>query len=78
LHIELESLSNMMNILLNNRPEAFDAYELSIAEIMQRKSFHFKLLVVKLNGVLIDKRDYASTLVREGDDLMIIHLVSGG
>jgi len=67
-----------MNILLNNRPEEFDAYELSITEIMQRKSFHFKLLVVKLNGVLIDKRDYASTFVREGDDLMIIHLVSGG
>ena len=67
-----------MNILLNNRPEEFDAYELSITEIMQRKSFLFKLLVVKLNGVLIDKRDYASTFVREGDDLMIIHLVSGG
>jgi len=67
-----------MNILLNNRPEEFDAYELSITEIMQRKSFHFKLLVVKLNGVLIDKHDYASTFVREGDDLMIIHLVSGG
>jgi len=67
-----------MNILLNNRTEEFDAYELSITEIMQRKSFHFKLLVVKLNGVLIDKHDYASTFVREGDDLMIIHLVSGG
>lgn len=64
--------------MLNNRPEEFDAYELSIAEVMQRKSFQFKLLVVKLNGALIDKGDYASTLVREGDELMIIHLVSGG
>ena len=67
-----------MIISLNNRPEEFDVYELSIAEIIQRKSFHFKLLVVKLNGALIDKRDYASTFVREGDELMIIHLVSGG
>ena len=67
-----------MKINLNNRPEAFDANELSISEIMQYKSFQFKLLVVKLNGVLIDKNDYGSTLVREGDDLMIIHLVSGG
>ena len=56
----------------------FDACELTISEIMQRKSFQFKLLVVKLNGVLIDKNDYASTIIRGGDDLMIIHLVSGG
>ena len=67
-----------MNITLNNRPETFDSYELSITEIMQRKNFHFKLLVVKLNGALIDREDYASTLVREGDELFIIHLVSGG
>jgi thiamine biosynthesis protein ThiS len=67
-----------VKITLNNRPEEFDAYELSIAQIMERKSFQFKLLVVKLNGKLIDKREYSSTLVREGDDLMIIHLVSGG
>jgi thiamine biosynthesis protein ThiS len=45
---------------------------------MQRKSFQFKLLVVKLNGALIDKNDYPSTVVKDGDDLMIIHLVSGG
>jgi len=67
-----------LKINLNNRPETFDADELTISEIMQRKSFQFKLLVVKLNGALIDKNDYASTVVREGDDLMIIHLVSGG
>jgi len=67
-----------LKINLNNRPETFDANELTISEIMQQKSFHFKLLVVKLNGALIDKNDYASTVVREGDDLMIIHLVSGG
>ena len=67
-----------MKIALNNRPEEFDAVELTITQIMECKSFQFKLLVVKLNGVIIDKHDYASTKVREGDDLMIIHLVSGG
>ena len=67
-----------MKINLNNRPEAFDAPTLSIAEIMRHKSFNFKLLVVKLNGIIIDKHDYASTIVHNGDDLMIIHLVSGG
>ena len=67
-----------MTILLNNRPEQFDADELSVSKIMEQKSFHFKLLVVKLNEKLIDKRAYSSTLVREGDHLMIIHLVSGG
>ena len=67
-----------MKITLNNRPETFDAFELTIGEIMRYKSFQFKLLVVKLNGILVGKNDYASTFVRDGDELMIIHLVSGG
>lgn len=67
-----------MDILLNNRPEHFDSDELTVTEIMRLKSFHFKLLVVKLNGTLIDKQAYGSTVVREGDNLLIIHLVSGG
>ena len=46
--------------------------------IMEEKSFHFKMLIVKLNGKIISKEAFASTLVNDGDRLDIIHLISGG
>ncbi len=67
-----------MTITLNNRPESFAAETMSIARIMDEKSFHFKMLVVKLNGSLIAGESWPKTVVRDGDRLDIIHLVSGG
>lgn len=67
-----------MTITLNNRQENFSGQEMTIAEIMQAKSFYFRMLVVKLNHQLIKREAYATTLVKTGDRLDIIHLVSGG
>lgn len=67
-----------MKILLNNRSEEFNGESLTISQIMEIKSFHFKMLVVRLNDTLIKKEEYQTTTVKDGDDLKIIHLVSGG
>ncbi|MHC1779472.1 MAG: sulfur carrier protein ThiS [Bacteroidales bacterium] len=67
-----------MKILLNNRSEEFNGESLTITQIMEIKSFHFKMLVVRLNDTLIKKEEYQTTTVQDGDDLKIIHLVSGG
>ncbi len=67
-----------MIITLNNRKEIFAHDTLTISEIMELKSFVFKMLVVKLNGNLILRELYDTTFVKEGDRLEIIHLVSGG
>ncbi|MFA6334730.1 MAG: sulfur carrier protein ThiS [Bacteroidales bacterium] len=67
-----------MKIILNNRQEEFEGQELTIFAIMDLKSFRFKMLVVRLNDRLVKKEEYSTTLVKDGDDLKIIHLVSGG
>ncbi|HOO42480.1 MAG TPA: sulfur carrier protein ThiS [Bacteroidales bacterium] len=67
-----------MTITLNNRQETFSQQEMSITRIMDEKSFHFKMLIVKLNGILIPRESWPLTFVRDGDRLDIIHLVSGG
>lgn len=67
-----------MRIVLNNKPEEFEKQEYSISEIMELKSFKFKMLVVRLNDSLVKREDYGKTIVKDGDDLKIIHLVSGG
>ena len=67
-----------MKISLNNRLEEFEGQELTVSAIMDLKSFRFKMLVVRLNDQLVKKDAYVTTIVKEGDDLKIIHLVSGG
>lgn len=67
-----------MKITLNNRTENFDSESLSIADIIKQKNFTFKLLVTKINGELIKKDQRASAMVKDGDTLLILHLISGG
>jgi thiamine biosynthesis protein ThiS len=67
-----------MTITLNNRKETFSPEEMSITQIMEEKSFRFKMLLVKLNGKLIPRESWPQTVVRDADRLDIIHLVSGG
>lgn len=67
-----------MKITLNNNNEEFNADQLSVSEIMEIKKFTFKLLVVKLNDKLVSKEKYKETLVKNGDNLVILHLISGG
>jgi sulfur carrier protein len=67
-----------MKIILNNREETFDQDQLAIDELLQLKKFSFKMLVIKVNGELIKKSEYHNTNIKDGDDIMILHLVSGG
>ena len=67
-----------MKIKLNNREEEFAGDKLPVEEIIAVKSYVFKMLVVRLNDHLVKKDMYSSTFVKDGDDLKVIHLVSGG
>lgn len=67
-----------MKITLNNISETFAAEQLSITDLLSEKKYTFKLLVIKINGQLIKREDYPRTIVHDGDDVMILHLMSGG
>lgn len=67
-----------MIIILNNKEESFAADHFTINELLQVKKFTFKMLVIKVNGQLIKKSEYDSAIVHDGDDVMVLHLISGG
>ncbi|MEZ5196692.1 MAG: sulfur carrier protein ThiS [Bacteroidales bacterium] len=67
-----------MNIILNNRPEIIEAETLTIQELIKIKNFTFSLLVTKINGNLIKSNDRDTAIIKEGDSVSIIHLISGG
>jgi sulfur carrier protein len=67
-----------MNIILNNTAESFTENELTVAELLKLKNFIFKMLVIKINGILVRKENYETTVIKNGDNVMVMHLVSGG
>ena len=67
-----------MKITLNKRLTEIDAETLSIAELLGQQKFSFKMLIVKLNGVIVKKESHSETFVRDGDHVDVIHLMSGG
>jgi len=67
-----------MNITLNNNPEKFDTAKCTVNELLRMKNFTFKMLIVKINGKLVKKEDYVTAMISEGDDVNVLHLISGG
>jgi sulfur carrier protein len=67
-----------MKITLNNRQEEIDANELRVSELLKLKNFTFKMLVVKINGKVVRKHEYDSAIVKDGDDITVLHLITGG
>lgn len=67
-----------MKIILNNKEEQFASDHLTISELLKEKNFTFKMLVIKVNNQLVKKSEYNTSMVKEGDDVMVLHLISGG
>ena len=67
-----------MDILLNNRKESIDKDEITLAELIVYKKFTFKLLVTKVNGQLIRKDVRSESIIRDGDEVHVLHMISGG
>lgn len=67
-----------MKILLNNRNEIIDREQVTVNELLDIKHFTWKLLVIKVNGILVQRQDYDSKIITEGDDVSVFHLVTGG
>lgn len=68
----------MMKIILNNRPDEFSEEQLTVQELLDIKNFTFKMLIIRINGNIVKKTEYNSAVIHDGDDVMVLHLISGG
>ena len=67
-----------MEILLNNRKETIDTGEITLADLILHMNFTFRLLVTRVNGRLVKKDARHNFIVRDGDEVSILHMISGG
>jgi thiamine biosynthesis protein ThiS len=67
-----------MEITLNNNIETFEPDSFNISELLKLKNFTFKMLVIKVNEKVVKREEYDSVFVKNGDNVSVIHLISGG
>ncbi len=51
---------------------------MTIRDILTARNYTFRMLVTKVDGVLVKRSDYETTTVQDESDVKVIHLISGG
>ncbi len=68
-----------MDILLNNRKESFPGRsQMTVQELLEEKKFTFKFLVVRVNDQVVQEKNRANRVIRDGDRVIVLHLMAGG
>lgn len=64
-------------ILINGKEHKWSE-DLTVQMILDIKKYTFPKIIVKVNGKLIPKHKYSTTLIHDGDEVQVIHLLAGG
>ncbi|MGE5356161.1 MAG: sulfur carrier protein ThiS [Deltaproteobacteria bacterium] len=67
-----------MHITINNKSEILDRNSISIAELKQLMKFTFSKIIIKVNNKIIEPEEYETTMVEDGDVVVMLHLLAGG
>jgi thiamine biosynthesis protein ThiS len=51
---------------------------MTVQDVLDVLKFSFRMIVVKIDGKVVLKRDFAITEVPDGTEMQAIHLISGG
>ena len=63
-------------IQLNGEPKEYD--EVSVEEMLGREGFEKARVAVEVNGVIVSKQAYNSTVLHSGDVVEVVSFVGGG
>ena len=67
-----------MEITLNNTKEIISEENITVADLIRIRNFTFRMLVTKVNGQLVRKENREKVFIKAGDDVVVMHLISGG
>ena len=69
-----------MNLKINGEIKTIEKFnkEILLEELLERLGFKPQLVVVELNGAIINPKDWISTKIKDGDCLEVVTIVGGG
>jgi sulfur carrier protein len=71
-------MQNETKFIIVNEEKIPYEENMTVTRVLQVMNYIFRMLLVKVNGQLIPKKDYAATIVPEGAKVEVIHMISGG
>ena len=51
---------------------------MTVRDLLNALNFSFKMIVVKVNGEVVLRKDFDTTPIPDGAEVQAIHLISGG
>ena len=67
----------MTMIQVNGDPLAWTA-GMTVRDVLTLKRFTFPMLVITVDGSLVDRKNYDTATVPDGAEVKVVHLMSGG
>jgi thiamine biosynthesis protein ThiS len=67
----------MMTIEINGKEQAFVENE-TVKQLLKRMNYIFPLVVVKINGTVVPRKDFSEVIVPDESTINILHMISGG
>ena len=64
-------------MIINGKPVVLPA-AISLSELLEQRGFKANLVAVELNGHIVKRSTYASTMLTDVDKLEIVSFVGGG
>jgi thiamine biosynthesis protein ThiS len=65
-------------VTVNSRDQVPWRDGLTVQDVLDAMRYNYALITVHVNGELVERDDFATTLVPDGADLQAIHLAHGG
>ncbi len=66
-----------MSIIVNGKTIDYVKQE-TVSDLLKRMHYTFPLIIVKINGELVKKDAYKTTIIPDDSEVKVIHLISGG
>ena len=52
--------------------------QMNVSDYLASRDLKERLVVVELNGTILNRAEYSSTVISAGDQIEIVHFVGGG
>ena len=65
-------------IRVNNKFDVEWQEGMTMDSLLKILKFTFPMIVVSVNGKIVPKSDYATTVIEDNDQVKVIHLIAGG
>ena len=64
-------------IRVNGEPLKYEP-GMTVTDVLRARNFTFRMIAVWINGTLVPRTTYASTVVPDDADVQVLHMIAGG